>query len=250
MTDRLLTSKKRSFERVPITPANTPTLADYDAALVEIEQLRAALSTAIEGHKVWESVYGSSPTSRAHLSELESALSGDSSAPETPRCNCAEGECHGPDVAQAYGHLCKAECPVETSPDARDAARYRFLRQPGNAIVYAKDRNAWGHNAAGHVRYDTAEQLDQAVDAAMGSVVETGTSGCCRDDPGGGFVCTLPKGHVGQHEAYGTHKNLLQAWPAQKASPKPAMVICNKPTPDGPCLNDAGHDGDCDGIPY
>lgn len=38
--------------------------------------------------------------------------------------------------------------------------------------------------------------------------------------------------------------------PSEKASPKPAMVICNKPTPDGPCLNDAGHDGDCDGIPY
>lgn len=24
-------------------------------------------------------------------------------------CNCAEGECHGPDVAQAYGHICRAE---------------------------------------------------------------------------------------------------------------------------------------------
>jgi len=26
-----------------------------------------------------------------------------------PLCNCGEGECHGPDVAQAYGHLCRAE---------------------------------------------------------------------------------------------------------------------------------------------
>jgi hypothetical protein len=51
--------------------------------------------------------------------------------------------------------------------DARDSARYRFLRQPGNAIVYAQDRNAWGQNASGHVRYDLAEQLDAAVDAAM-----------------------------------------------------------------------------------
>jgi hypothetical protein len=65
--------------------------------------------------------------------------------------------------------------PVETSRDeARDAARYRFLRQPGNAIVYAKDRNAWGQNASGHVRYDTAEQLDAAVDAARGAEEPSG----------------------------------------------------------------------------
>lgn len=58
---------------------------------------------------------------------------------------------------------------VETSRDVEDAARYRFLREPGNAIVYAKDRNAWGdaaHPAAGHVRYDTPEQLDAAIDTA------------------------------------------------------------------------------------
>jgi hypothetical protein len=29
--------------------------------------------------------------------------------PAAPLCNCVEGECHGPDVAQAYGHLCRAE---------------------------------------------------------------------------------------------------------------------------------------------
>jgi hypothetical protein len=56
---------------------------------------------------------------------------------------------------------------AEMVGDARDAARYRFLRQPGNAIVYARNRNAWGQNASGHVRYDTAEQLDAAVDAAI-----------------------------------------------------------------------------------
>lgn len=32
--------EKRSFERVPINSANMPTLADYDAALMEIERLR------------------------------------------------------------------------------------------------------------------------------------------------------------------------------------------------------------------
>lgn len=50
--------------------------------------------------------------------------------------------------------------------DALDAARYRFLRQPGNAIVYAKSPNAWGEGASGHVRYDTPENLDDAVDKA------------------------------------------------------------------------------------
>lgn len=57
----------------------------------------------------------------------------------------------------------------ETS-EARDAARYRFLRQPDNAIVYAKDRHAWGQNVSGHVRWETPEQLDAAVDAARGAV--------------------------------------------------------------------------------
>lgn len=70
---------------------------------------------------------------------------------------------------------CFSQEPRETTrDDARDAARYRFLRQPGNAIVYAKDRNAWGKNASGHVAYDTAEQLDAAVDAARGAVEPAG----------------------------------------------------------------------------
>jgi hypothetical protein len=39
-----------------------------------IARLKATVRQAIEGHKVWESVYGSSPTSRAHLAFLEATL--------------------------------------------------------------------------------------------------------------------------------------------------------------------------------
>lgn len=56
------------------------------------------------------------------------------------------------------------------SKDAEDASRYRFLRVPNNAIVYAARKDAWGshsHPSAGHVRYDTPEQLDIAIDAAI-----------------------------------------------------------------------------------
>lgn len=55
---------------------------------------------------------------------------------------------------------------------ADDAERYRFLRQPGNSIVYAKDRNAWGEGNSGHVRYDTPEKLDAAVDAARSALTK------------------------------------------------------------------------------
>lgn len=54
--------------------------------------------------------------------------------------------------------------------DAKNAARYRFLRQPGNAIVYAMHPEAWGMCSpprSGHVRYETPEQLDAAIDEAM-----------------------------------------------------------------------------------
>jgi hypothetical protein len=60
--------------------------------------------------------------------------------------------------------------PVETSRDAEDAARYRFLRQPGNAIVYAQDRDAWGEGASGYVKWDTPEKLDAAVDRVRGAL--------------------------------------------------------------------------------
>lgn len=59
-----------------------------------------------------------------------------------------------------------ADIQAEWERMARDAERYRFLRQPGNAIVYAKDRNAWGDNVSGHVAYKTAEELDAAIDVA------------------------------------------------------------------------------------
>jgi hypothetical protein len=53
--------------------------------------------------------------------------------------------------------------------DAEDAKRYRFLREPNHAIVYARDPDAWGHNTPGHIRYNTPEQLDAAIDAAISS---------------------------------------------------------------------------------
>jgi hypothetical protein len=52
----------------------------------------------------------------------------------------------------------------------RDAERYRFLRNPWHAIVYAKDHDAWGSGQSGHVRYDTPEQLDAAIDVALQKV--------------------------------------------------------------------------------
>ena len=51
--------------------AHCVVIEDLEARIRELE---AALREAIEGHKVWESVYGSSATSRAHLSFLETAL--------------------------------------------------------------------------------------------------------------------------------------------------------------------------------
>lgn len=77
-----------------------------------------------------------------------------------------------------YCIVCQVPWPCDTAKhflrpsqppapdDARDAARYRFLRQPNHAIVYARDPNAWGHNTPGHIRYNTPEQLDAAIDAA------------------------------------------------------------------------------------
>lgn len=41
---------------------------------------------------------------------------------------------------------------------------------------------------------------------------------CCCAEAGGGLVCTLPKNHAGRHEAWGTRKNLLQAWSAQETN--------------------------------
>jgi hypothetical protein len=45
-----------------------------------------------------------------------------------------------------------------------DGARYRFLREPNNAIVYARDPNAWGLTHSGHVSFRVPEELDAAID--------------------------------------------------------------------------------------
>jgi hypothetical protein len=66
---------------------------------------------------------------------------------------------------EAYACVLALEALV--ADDAPDALRYRYLRQPNHAIVYARDPHAWGRDTPGHVRYDTPEQLDEAIDKAM-----------------------------------------------------------------------------------
>lgn len=60
--------------------AHAKNLTEQLKVETERNRLRAALESAIDGHKVWESIYGSSPTSRAHLAALEAALNGEHSA--------------------------------------------------------------------------------------------------------------------------------------------------------------------------
>ncbi len=85
-------------------------------------------------------------------------------------CRCAD--CAGAADEPKAAPVADVECPhgyrwrACRECQREDAWRYQFLRQPGNAIVYAKNRNAWGEGASGHVRYDTPEQLDAAIDAA------------------------------------------------------------------------------------
>jgi hypothetical protein len=56
----------------------------------------------------------------------------------------------------------------EAREQEQDAERYRFLRKPGNVIVYAKVPSpGWGNDGHAHVRYDTPEQLDAAIDGAI-----------------------------------------------------------------------------------
>lgn len=59
--------------------------------------------------------------------------------------------------------------PGESHQDARDAARYRFLRDPRNSIIYARDPNAWGYGWEGHIRFEKPEHLDAAIDAVITS---------------------------------------------------------------------------------
>ncbi len=107
--------------------------------------------------------------------ETSAALWNKRAAPETSAFRCKANRTADPPQDCDWPHCgCdpKADKVLEALSEEGvldDAARYRYLRQPGNAIVYAKDRNAWGQNASGHVRYDTAEQLDAAIDAARGA---------------------------------------------------------------------------------
>jgi hypothetical protein len=88
----------------------------------------------------------------------------------TPRTDAAmfDSTLLGPNSIVRVGFARQLE--RENAELRRDAERYRFLRIPGRAIVYAKDRDAWGSGQSGHVRYDAPEQLDAAVDAALQKV--------------------------------------------------------------------------------
>lgn len=48
---------------------------------------------------------------------------------------------------------------------------------------------------------------------------------CCRAERGGGFVCTLPLGHAGRHEAWGSPvsrpKYLIEHWPSPEKASEP-----------------------------
>ncbi len=69
------------------------------------------------------------------------------------------------DAARIVADTLQASEAIGPNQNAVDAARYRFLRQPGNAIVSVKNPRAFGQNA-GPVRYDTPERLDEAIDRA------------------------------------------------------------------------------------
>jgi len=62
--------------------------------------------------------------------------------------------------------------------------------------------------------------LDTGV-AALRDAVETAELPCCLEEHNGGFACTLPKGHVGRHEAWGSNpprpRFLIVHWPAEQA---------------------------------
>lgn len=131
--------------------------AALNAALDRIAQLEATLRQAIDGHKVWESVYGSSPTSRAHLAFLEAAIApetepesgtprgeaGDRAGPlvsphsakeTTPRCTCEAppGMLHLDTCHSKYPGCYPAETEAESHPTALEAA---FAKEPERSIV-------------------------------------------------------------------------------------------------------------------
>jgi hypothetical protein len=85
--------------------------------------------------------------------------------------------------------------------DAIDAARYRFLRHLDNAIVYAKSIcPGWGQDGKAHIRYDTPEQLDEAIDIAIEAGLSDGfkhQEDCAKLHIGGACTCNpTPQKHV------------------------------------------------------
>ena len=56
---------------------------DLTACQLERDGMRKAIYQAIKGHRIWESLYGSSPDSRAHGVFLQTAFDG-SPEPQTP----------------------------------------------------------------------------------------------------------------------------------------------------------------------
>ena len=65
---------ERTFERVPITPGNLPTLADYDAALMEIERLTAALAASEYDLKIQKGVVEFAYIPHQHLTASNDKL--------------------------------------------------------------------------------------------------------------------------------------------------------------------------------
>lgn len=50
----------------------------------------------------------------------------------------------------------------------KDAERYRYLHNRNHCIVYAKvPCEGWGYANMAHMRYDTPEELDAAIDGAI-----------------------------------------------------------------------------------
>ena len=75
----------------------------------------------------------------------------------------------GPRSARLFKESCdllRADA-AEIAALRKDAKRYQFLRQPGNAIVYAVNRNAWGSGKSGHVAYKSPEELVRRAPAAV-----------------------------------------------------------------------------------
>jgi len=73
-------------------------------------------------------------------------------------------------------------------------------------------------------------------DPACSSVEASDEPKCCLYEPGGSFVCTLPKGHAGQHEAWGFN-DLIRAWSAEKASEECPAIDGPHRVMNGVCIH-------------